>query len=236
MIPAATSFTLEPRRAVSRTRAPFRDAGILTRIPVRLVLLAAIVLAAYHGLANGASRRRVALVDDAAAVAREQLALRGVRLRIACGVVGAGRRALPHDVGRHAGADHGGPIARSAPDAASAVRVEAVTEGPTGRMGQEAVLPLPSRAVGRPPRVEEDVAPVGVERHAEPRRPEHAGPAIREAPVQMVEATVRPVGPDLQHWKRPRPVGEAELPGGPVAGRGGAVVRQHPLPRLHRPV
>src|SRR6187401_3092561 len=115
MIPAATSFTLEPRRAVSRTRAPFRDAGILTRIPVRLVLLAAIVLAAYHGLANGASRRRVALVDDAAAVAREQLALRGVRLRIACGVVGAGRRALPHDVGRHAGADHGGPTNTPAP-------------------------------------------------------------------------------------------------------------------------
>jgi hypothetical protein len=34
-MPTATSFTLEARRAVSRTSASFNGAGILTRMPAR---------------------------------------------------------------------------------------------------------------------------------------------------------------------------------------------------------
>ena len=45
-IPTATSLTLDPRRADSRTSAPFSGAGILTRIPVRFSEVLAVKLLA----------------------------------------------------------------------------------------------------------------------------------------------------------------------------------------------
>jgi hypothetical protein len=44
-MPVATSLTLELRRAVSRTSAPFNGAGVLTRMPARCDLLALKLLA-----------------------------------------------------------------------------------------------------------------------------------------------------------------------------------------------
>src|SRR6185503_20404512 len=87
-------------------------------------------------------------------------------------------------------------------------------EAPAGGVGQEAVLPLPTRPVRGAEGVDEDVAAVVVERDAEPGRAEavDALPAIREPAVQVVEATVRPVGPNLELRDRSRPVREAELP------------------------
>ena len=46
-MPTATSFRFDPSRAVSRTSAPFKGAGILTRMLALCVLLAAKVLALY---------------------------------------------------------------------------------------------------------------------------------------------------------------------------------------------
>src|SRR6478735_3497908 len=154
-MPAATSLTFEPRRAVSRTSAPFRVAGILTRIPARLrEVLAVKVLAPYQ-----VSFRSVHL---AVRVVAEHLALRRVRLGVR-GRVERGRGgALPHDVGRDARPDHGRPVALAVADAVP-VRVEPVAERPTGGMGQEAVLPPPARSVRRVEGVDEDVPAIRVE-------------------------------------------------------------------------
>src|SRR5688572_6826077 len=120
-------------------------------------------------------------VDDAARVGPEHGALCVVRLGVACGVVRAGSATLPHHVRRDTRADDGRAVLPAGPDGMRTVGVEPVTEAACRLVGQEAVLALPAGAVGAPERVDEDVAPVRVERDAEPGRAkaEYAAAAIR---------------------------------------------------------
>ena len=143
-------------------------------------------------------------------------------------------RFLPHHVGSDAGADHRRPVTRPLPRRPGAVRVEAVAEGSVRALREEAVLPAPARPVRRLPGVQVEVAPEVVQRAPLSRHTEAVDgrAAIGVAPVEMVEASVGPVRPDLEHGQRPRPVGEAKLPPAPPA----TVVRLQPLPALQRPV
>ncbi len=108
-IPAATSLTLEPRRAVSRTSAPFNGAGILTRMPARCVLLAAKVLAPYQRSAHrGAAGRQ--LILQRAIAAEERAAAQRSPAASRVGSYGVGCRALPHHVRCDTWTDHGRPV------------------------------------------------------------------------------------------------------------------------------
>src|SRR5215467_13742640 len=81
-------------------------------------------------------------------------------------VVRAGRGSLPHHVGCDPRSLDGGAIANAVARGVGAVRIEAVTEGPRARVGEEAVLAAPTAAVVRVERVDVDVAAERVERCA----------------------------------------------------------------------
>ena len=146
--------------------------------------------------------------------------------------------ALPHHVRRDAGALDRGAVLRALPVGVRAVRVERVTEDARVRVRQEAVLALPTLAVLRVERVDVDVASERVERDARGRRPvaEHRLVAVREGAEEVIPLVPGPVRVDRQHGQVARPVREAELPDGLRRRRREAVVRQHALPLLERPV
>jgi hypothetical protein len=154
---------------------------------------------------------------------------------------------LPVGIGSDPGADRRRAIPLPVPGRDTFVllveavaREEAVAERPVRPVGEERVLTLPARAVGRVERVQVDVPPVRVERDAGRRRLV----AVDRFAVVLVTAeevveppAVDPVEIDVELWSRPSPMREVQLPGrlefgpGPVAEIG-----QHPLPALERPV
>ena len=177
-------------------------------------------------------------VDLAQLVACEDRALCGVRLRVLGRVERAGRRALPHDVGDDARADHGRAIASALAGSFRPVWVEAVTEGSPRVMGEEAVLALPAGAVPGADRVDVDVPSVRVEGNAVPRRAES------EDRLAACTSIGRRGGGSGGRTSRSRcrapaagptsATGAAPTPRFPRRRR--AVVRQRPLPRLDSPV
>ena len=171
-------------------------------------------------------------------VAREHGAHVSVRTAIELRVVALGRRPLPVRVRCHSRPDDRGAIALAPALRPVPVAVEAVAEATRRPVREKRVLPVPALAVGGVERVDVDVAPVVVEGHASPCRAEAVDgqPAVRQRPVELVEAAVGPAEVDLEARQRSRPVREPQLPR-PSSGAGGAaVVRQRPLPALHRPV
>src|SRR5687768_7990711 len=169
---------------------------------------------------------------------RAEAADRVVREGVELAAVRAGRFGLPEDVRRDAGADDRGAVALARPGRPRAVAEEPVAKGPTSAVHEKAVLALPAAPVGRVEGVDVQVSAEAVERYAcgGGTEPVHRACEIREAAEDVVEAAVGPVGGDLEHGGRARPVRQAKLPDRLLGARPEAVVREHPLPALQRPV
>src|SRR5512133_298563 len=214
--------------------------------------------------ARGYSRSRLCqqpLVLAALRPAAADRVQRGVHLaleRHVCRVVAIERveaGALPHHVGRHAGALHSDAVhlpgprpallvrrparVRVAPDV-RVPREEAVAEHPRRPVRDERVLAEPAGAVGRVVRVQVEEAPVLVGRVPEVGRPEAANADALVgvlAEDRLEAAAVDPVGVDVELGEIPGPVREMQPPG-PLPGKPGSEtqVRQGRLPALKRPV
>src|SRR5256885_10275194 len=127
---------------------------------------------------------------------RDLLVRRGVCVL----VVGAGRRPLPHDVWRDAGAEDGRAVLRAVACGMRGVRVEAVTEDTGVRVCQEAVLTDPAAAVLRVERVDVEVAAEAVERRPDGGRleAEHRAAVIRVGAEEVIPLVPRPVRLDRE--------------------------------------
>ena len=153
-------------------------------------------------------------------------------------VVGAERVGLPVDVRQDARADDRGAVLGAVALGPVAVAVEAVAELAGALVHQEAVLAQPALAVRGVERVEIEVPAERVERDAGGGRLEAVDrPAeVRERAEDVMELAVRPVQLHVQHGQLTLEVREPQLPDRLLGRRVEAVVRQHPLPGLERPV